>query len=451
MPHRSESTHAMYNPFGSVSIHELDATTLSALREVPEGWYIEYKRQPCVAKDYAKEVSAFANSHGGWMFIGLDENPTTRVPAGGPGILSNQAARLLDSARDAIAQNLSPAPHIELKFVEGPIPSLSVPPGHGVLAIGIPKSTNTPHIHVTGKIYQRRVDAAQPTAITNRAELDELYSRRKRRNRHIHDELNLGFDELWTDTVNVPWLHLAFVPDEASTKPSAAVPLERFRRAIRKEKTEGLRVSLGLPDVYASALGCVARNMQEQDDPSGAATTIEYSGTGSFYITVSLSRASSACVGPFPFLSADQGTRFSELLRRHRHHETSVVDGTQLALVLVGLSERITHLLEEFGESRIYCHRIKFRNMFRTIPFFDSSAYLDWCEMHGPPVIHRGNFDLPWGSQNWFIVENLRTSGLLGTSFPHLLAALGVSDEIASEVAIQSSSSVIRNRVPGRK
>jgi Putative DNA-binding domain len=443
----------MYNPFGSVPIHELDATTLGALREVPEGWFIEYKKQPCTAKDYAKEVSAFANSHGGWMFIGLEENPSTHVPAGGPGIPSNQAARLLDSARDAITQNLSPAPHIELKFVEGPIPSLSVPPDHGVLVIGIPESKNTPHIHVTGKIYQRRVDAAQPTGITNRAELDELYARRQRRDRLVSDELNLGFDEVWTDAVTIPWLHLAFVPDEGSTNASAAVPLEKFRRAIRKEKTEGFRFHLGLPDVYTTALGCVARNMREQVDPSGAATTIEYSSSGAFYVTVGLSWASSGCAGSVDFLSNDQGTRFIELLRRHRYHETPVVDGTQLAILLMGLSERISFILEEFGESSRYCHRIKFRNMFRTIPFFDSKEYLDWCETHGLPIIHRGNFELPWGPENWFIVENenLRRFGLLGASFPHLLAAFGVSDEIAAEVVGQSGSSVIRKGVHGRE
>lgn len=74
-----------YDPFDSTPLADLDAERLGVLAEIPEGWFIEYKRDPCKLSDYAKEVSAFANSHGGWMFVGLGEKSNSDRTPVGPG------------------------------------------------------------------------------------------------------------------------------------------------------------------------------------------------------------------------------------------------------------------------------------------------------------------------------------------------------------------------------
>ena len=70
-----------FNPFKKARAAELDANDLSTLVDIPEGWFVEYKRDPCLPKVYAKEASAFANTHGGWLFVGLEEDPVS-LPVG---------------------------------------------------------------------------------------------------------------------------------------------------------------------------------------------------------------------------------------------------------------------------------------------------------------------------------------------------------------------------------
>ena len=76
----------MFNPFGSKSAHEVTPADLELLLDVAEGWFVEYKRAPCKPRDYAKPVSAFANDRGGWLFIGVEQDPVSRKPAAAPGV-----------------------------------------------------------------------------------------------------------------------------------------------------------------------------------------------------------------------------------------------------------------------------------------------------------------------------------------------------------------------------
>ena len=67
-----------YDPFNKKHIHELTPEDLAILESIPEGWFIEYKGGAISSKDYGKEVAAFANTHGGWIFVGLDEDKLRR-------------------------------------------------------------------------------------------------------------------------------------------------------------------------------------------------------------------------------------------------------------------------------------------------------------------------------------------------------------------------------------
>ena len=55
------------------AIRDLQPPDLTILRNVHEGWYVEYKSQVVKASALAKSLSAFANTYGGWLFIGVQE------------------------------------------------------------------------------------------------------------------------------------------------------------------------------------------------------------------------------------------------------------------------------------------------------------------------------------------------------------------------------------------
>lgn len=427
-----------YNPFGTVPLSELTASDLAVLAEVPEGWFIEYKRDPCKAKDYAKEASAFANSMGGWIFVGIEEDSSTRKPDHGPGLQNSEATKLQDSARDAIFQNLSPSPKIELAVVRGPIPALSVPSDRCVLVIHIPASQNTPHIHSSGKIYRRQADKSEPVEITDRSELDALYKRAKRMRSRIDTRLNQGFDRAWADAFDTPWLHCALTPDPKHSRRPRLIKLSEFRKLILSQHPG----SISLPDVYSSALGFVARNHREQAAPHGAALALEYGLDGSVYITIPLS-SSSVEEGHEnrSFLNRNNGIRFINILKKSSLGSARVIDCTYIVTSLLGMHVHIQQILAAAEVSDKYLARVQMKNVFRCVPFFDSEAYLNFCIEHSIPIIHHGEFIIPSQRKQWLDMDNILDKNALMECIIRVLFSLGLGEDIMSIIVEQTIQS----------
>ena len=75
-----------YTPFDK-ELKSLSVEDLECLTEASEGWYIEYKREAVNAGAIAKSISAFANTYGGWLFLGIEEKSREHPVAGAfPGI-----------------------------------------------------------------------------------------------------------------------------------------------------------------------------------------------------------------------------------------------------------------------------------------------------------------------------------------------------------------------------
>lgn len=70
-----------YRPFDK-RIEDLSPEDLGVLEKVNEGWYVEYKSELVPATALAKAVSAFANTYGGWLFLGVKERSKTEAVAG---------------------------------------------------------------------------------------------------------------------------------------------------------------------------------------------------------------------------------------------------------------------------------------------------------------------------------------------------------------------------------
>jgi predicted HTH transcriptional regulator len=70
----------MYNPFNK-KIEELTFDDLHTLidNEVTEGFYLEFKSNFQEPRKIAKSIASFANTYGGWYFIGVDDEETTNI------------------------------------------------------------------------------------------------------------------------------------------------------------------------------------------------------------------------------------------------------------------------------------------------------------------------------------------------------------------------------------
>ncbi len=166
-----------YTPF-TKSLEEISGDDLVCLRDIYEGWFIDYKSQAISPRDYAKHLSGFANQHGGWMFVGVDEGrPKTMKAATFPGIPKAEVERVLVDIREAVAAHASPEVFFESKVIGGPCPSLSLPDDRAIVIVGVPEGANPPYVHSSGRIYRRVADESDPKAETDRLVLDHLWER----------------------------------------------------------------------------------------------------------------------------------------------------------------------------------------------------------------------------------------------------------------------------------
>lgn len=163
-----------YNPFQK-PFEEIGVADLRSLQSVSEGWYIEYKREASKAGAMAKSVSAFANTHGGWLFYGVTEkSKEDAVARAFPEIPKADVDPALQRLRQAIANSVNPSPHYEALALWGPNLEFGLAADHAVICIYVPKEPNSPYVHKSGQIYRRVADGSEPKPENDHFVLDQL-------------------------------------------------------------------------------------------------------------------------------------------------------------------------------------------------------------------------------------------------------------------------------------
>jgi len=132
-------------------IHQIDEQDLQQ-KLVTDGYYesrdAEYKSDwPKPPGKLARTLSAFANTEGGWLFIGVEADSNTNIPTSMPGVaLSAHPAETLSN----IARRwVDPAPPVDPHIVE-------LATGQGVVVVQVREGTDPPYVdRCAEKIYRR--------------------------------------------------------------------------------------------------------------------------------------------------------------------------------------------------------------------------------------------------------------------------------------------------------
>ena len=109
-----------YTPF-DIDLNEISQTDLATLREVSEGWYVEYKSEVTNPRSLAKSLSSFANRYGGWLILGVQENPKDHTAASFPGVPNSDLTSILQQLRDAAKDLLQPTLPLFHHILTGPL------------------------------------------------------------------------------------------------------------------------------------------------------------------------------------------------------------------------------------------------------------------------------------------------------------------------------------------
>lgn len=154
----------------SLPLSELSYSHLSQLSEVEEGYRVEFKSQwndSVKERHLAQSISSFANTEGGWLFIGV-KNDGSLAPIG------RERTDFSQQIGQIVKSKISPYPAFETKFIPCPEDEAT-----GVLAVYVREGSEPPYI-CRGTVYIRIGSSKEPHLASHRVEIDNLINKRNR-------------------------------------------------------------------------------------------------------------------------------------------------------------------------------------------------------------------------------------------------------------------------------
>ncbi len=386
-----------YSPFDK-PFHELRPHDLAVLRSVSEGWYVDYKRDLINAGAMAKAVSAFANTYGGWLFLGVREHSKDDPVAGDfPGLCEREVDVAQQRLRQSAADHLNPTPFFQVRVLRGPCVEIGLDDEASVVVVEVPQSQIAPHIHKDGRIYRRVADGSEPKPETDRFLLDQL-SRRAEPIRKMTREWVERDPEFSEAEGELPYVRLLFCVDPwRQGETILDSPLAQIRDIMSGDQEAGLP-SVPFDTVYPMAGGVVARQVNNNNPHN-------------YTMTWRMGRdLRCEIVLPLPFYATDSldelrielegyqhAELFMDILRRQGHVQPRVADLNFLMNTLIGGVSQYRRLLDLAGEKRQLYVKARVINAWRIVPFIDAETILNEFRQHGLPMIMDSTVTVPEG------------------------------------------------------
>lgn len=196
---------------------------------VTEAADLDFKRELYGNNDKAKrdlcgDVAAQANSGGGLIVLGVDEDDQARASTT-PGVDLSDTEVL--RIRTTVADNVHPLPRFDIVPVEG------LDPGRGFLLIAVPPSTNAPHaVEVNGGLrFPRRHGAS--TIYLSEAEVAAAYRDRFAGDRDRADRA-AAMEAALVHTLDIrqAFAVVTLVPDIPGSRPLDTRSFQTFRNTL---------------------------------------------------------------------------------------------------------------------------------------------------------------------------------------------------------------------------
>jgi len=403
-----------YSPFDK-DIRNLQPPDLTILRDVHEGWYVEYKRQMVKASALAKSLSAFANTYGGWLFIGIQEKSGDNAVADEfPGIPEEDVDGALQRLRHSASDHLNPTPFFETKVLRGPCDENGLAEGKAIIAVEIPQSHTAPHVHKDGRIYRRVADGSEPKPETDRFVLDQLWRRaepiRERTRKWIERDPEFSQAE-----GEMPYVRLLLCVDPwRQHNPWLGAPLSEIRRILKGGET--IVYSVPFDTIYTTAEGLTARQLKG-NDPANYGLTWRLRRDMSCDIILPL-QPYDPDVPDYLIKEFDgyiHAERFIDMLNEQGHTRSRIADLNFMLNLLFGIVSQYRHLLKLAGAGGEFYCKARVLNAWRMVPFIDVETLLDEFKAHGLPMVMDRTVTVPTGDDPESfarIYEKLETKGV---------------------------------------
>lgn len=398
----SSTARVRYSPFRK-PLAKLKARDLAALREVPEGWWIEYKRQPNGKLGIAKSISAFANSEGGWLFYGVNEVDVDGEKRAGTfdGVSVSSLASVRNDIRTAANHHVRPTPFYEVRALRGPCDEIGLPADRAVVVVLVPYGHDAPYIHSRGVVYRRKADEADPVRETDRNRLDMLWERGRRERLRLSQMLSEA-PRLSDCESNQSYMQLFLLTDPFGERGiESRIGLEEFRRVMASSGSPD-SLDVKLDNTYRVGDSFVAR-MTTGNTPYILLPSLAYRPDCSTVAIVP--------INGWPISEDQQEIRsglsqyeqtgaFLSLLQPERVAVGAhVVDVNYLMLLLMAFMGKHRALLEREGHRPPVMVKMRFGNLWRRVPFLDTVDYIEGVRKFGVPLIEESTIMVPAGTE----------------------------------------------------
>ena len=390
----------MYTPFDK-DIKDVRTADLVALKNAKEGWHVEYKSQMVNANALAKAVSAFANTYGGWLFLGVQEKCKENPVADKfPGIPDDKVDEALQRLRQSVAAYVNPAPFFKTAVFQGSCGELGLVEGMSIIAVEIPESLNTPHIHKDGRIYRRVADGSEPKPETDRFILDQLWLRAKPIRKLTRQWVRRD-PELSEDEKKNPYLRLLFCVDPWLQKdPYLDASISTIRSILGSTESEIGRPAIPFDEIHLANEEFIARQVTSNQP-------------NNYVMTWRIKRDISCdIVFPLTFYTPSEPDllrtslngynyeeRFIQLLKESGHTQPRIVDLNFLMSLLTGFVSKYRCLLKLAGADGDFFFKARLINGWRVSPFLDIETVLRDFEAHGLPIVLDRILTVPRGEE----------------------------------------------------
>jgi hypothetical protein len=382
-----------YSPFNK-PIQDVVTADLDNLKEVAEGWYIEYKEEePKKALALAKSLSAFANTYGGWLFLGVREgSKDDPVASEFPGIPRTEVDALLQRMRKSATDHLHPTPHFETSVLWGPDTNIGLAENHAIICVWIPMSQSAPHIHKSGHIYRRVADASEPKPENDRFVLDQLWKRGegiKRQHKEWY-ERDPEFSEGETDQ---PYVRVMIAADLWDERDIWIDDGDKVKEILQTSS------SLPFDTVYTSANGFIGRQLEGNDLQNLSLTwRVRQNLVSDVIIPLPLYKSESRELLAANLEGYIYVDKFLDVLGKYQSSAPKIVDLNYLFNVLCGVAKIQEQLCKLAGWAGNYHVKAKLLNVWRTIPYVDVQEVIHRFSKYGPPMCLDTIASLPRGT-----------------------------------------------------
>ena len=356
-------------------LYDIEYADLNQLVDFDEGYYAEYK-EILDSKMVSKVVCSFANSSGGWLFIGVDND-------GNLCDIQKGRADFSQTIGESVSDRVSPLPILDCKFVENPDKE-----GFGVLVVRVQEGYESPYIS-SGTVFVRTGSSSKSTGGFFEGARDSSVLRSLEEKRRVVEGKRLDFYR--RDIYYPPYE----CPDGRSKSSFPMLSIYLYRLAKGDDWIEDRLLDearANIDEVMHTSLDWCKYALQETPGSlvvrQGIMNTVD-----NVSCMIELSRRGSIKVHvPLYLLQSEERdaaiARLSECVPLRNGHMLEVVDGSKTLTTILGCTKLVDKLLGSSplcGDKRDYLIGLEAESCDGVAVFSDNDSYYDYVREVGIP------------------------------------------------------------------